>query len=165
MARPVHPAVPSSIAEWNEAHNPEHDPYNTTGRMCVSRNGYSREEWPKERLVAMLRTAADLIDSHGDDADVMADVHCFLDNAQRVLPAVPCWTIVKHYAFPTGFGPSVWVGCLDEQQARDLAPAIEAHYARDGRPPDRFVVERGHTHPVNVVAPGTTVDAYLERLR
>lgn len=119
-----------------------------------------------EGFIAALRHCADLVEALGHDPYVMADVYTFLAHAQYALAAlrVPAWVITKHYA-DTTMSPAVeWVGCLNQTQAEQLAPAIQQHYARKypHLTPDTFVVSRGTTRVNQILRPDVTAREYVE---
>ena len=120
-----------------------------------------------EDLAALLREAADLIEFHPDPRS-MADVYAFLCNAQRTLPPVECWVVSKHYADTDPTSPwhgkvTPWCGASSQDQAEELAAAIEDHYAKSGRR-HHFRVGRGRIPVSSVVRPDLSTADYIRSL-
>lgn len=157
---PRNEAVSELVASTNRSHLElrEYDSLyiaSPTGGTTVDAEGF----------IAALRHCADLVEALGHDPYVMADVYTFLAHAQYALAAlgVPAWVITKHYA-DTTMSPAEWVGCLNQTQAEQLAPAIQQHYARKYpyRTPDTFVVSRGTTRVNQILRPDVTAREYVE---
>jgi hypothetical protein len=155
---PFDPVVLQDIAEWNDAHE-DHGMYNTDS-MHSSHNGYNKDEWPPERLEACLRAAADLIRDEGENWIALADVYCFLDNAQRLMTGPHAWCVIKNYNSP-GWRPAVWCGWTDKKLAEQCAVALAKHYG-PGR--ETWTVEWARCPVTSLKRPGVEVQAYVDRL-
>jgi hypothetical protein len=179
---PASEHVSPKMASFNTAHDPRRDEYRGH-RWASPVNGLDEDAYD---LPELLREAATLVEVHGQDPNVMADVYSFLYNASRLMPLVECWVVFKLYADtdPTSawFGKRAsWLGTTTKEQAEALAPAIEKHYKEQAealapaiekhytRPhdkhPDRFVVERGFCRALQIIDPSATVEEYIGRLR
>lgn len=140
MSTPASEHVPELISQWNEVHNPKYDSY-TTGRMYLSRNGINHDNWPRERVIEALKIATQLLEDHPDDWDVVADVYCFFDNIQRIIPDVPAWIVWKIYR-DADWRDAVWSGWRTEAEAQEDAKAAQKKYGSR----DKFVVSFGRCH-------------------
>lgn len=154
------------------------------GRWLVSRrtNAWSPDDCTLEYVRAELMRALRAVDAVSTGGTVVAEKHVgelkvafdALHELHRYLPEVECWCVVKHYAGHVAdvdpWEPRVWVGCSSREQAEELAPAIERHYARQDKESgvlsriDRFKVERRGCSVSQILHPSVDAKTYLERL-
>lgn len=80
-------------------------------------------------------------------------------------PKVVCWAVVQHY-HSSFTEPNVELGCVTEEQALDLAKAIDAyegaHSDRKGWKRDRYVIEKREVDADWIVREGLTGAQYTE---
>lgn len=133
-------------------------------------NGIKRFESSKD-MAHSLRVAATLLEERGDQPWAMADLYCFLQNATAAMPEIPGWTVIKHYGDRDSkshwYGrTTVWCATLTEEHARQLAPAIEEHFAKKypHHPRDTFTVELGAARPIDFIHPSITAEKYVRNL-
>jgi hypothetical protein len=123
-------------------------------------------------LSRLLREVAAFIDRATDlkdkglavDPHSLADCYCFLHEAHRLLPEFDCWRVMKVYR-DQSWRPAVWVGCLNEAQAQEIAPLLRRHYNEPRDHGDQYVVEFGPARVIDIIDPRLTAEAYMSRLR
>jgi hypothetical protein len=157
------------FTDWNLARTrgPDHE-YGCV-RLTQDLNGVQRLD--RGGLAAALRDAADLLDSRHDEPWAMADLWSFLKNADRVMPEIEAWQVIKNYGEtdPTSawYGrKTVWCGCLTREQADAIAEAVEEHYATKYHHlrRERFTVEFGPVGVRDMLHPDTTPRRYVRGL-
>lgn len=96
-----------------------------------------------------------------------ADLYCFLGNAQRMVPLVTAWVVVKVYNPNESFRPgqvAEWVACTTQEQADVICAAMPDIYPSSVRGGDTWEVRRMDTSVTNMVRPDAT-ERYLTVLR
>lgn len=111
-----HPAVPDWLAGFNKCHQESYQPYRLPGVLA---DGQAHTDHDPATFAARLREVADLVEAHGDEIMVMADVYAFLREAAFCAPKVEGWCVMKHYHDhdpESGlWKPAVWIACTTQE--------------------------------------------------
>lgn len=144
MMRELNDPSDLTLADFNNAKEYAGTQFDN-GRFTQSVNGipYNLEG----QLSRLLREAADVIDTKPTDVEAMADVYCFLDNAQRIMPKIEAWCSVKHYGDKNPdsawYGKTaIWSAHVTKRAAERAAAAAQKQYGDR----DPFVAERAEAH-------------------